>query len=39
VGLGPRHETGGPHVLDRGEAAEIDWDDDAVVTAGAGAGA
>jgi NADH dehydrogenase len=23
-------KTGGPHVLDRGEAAEIDWDDDAV---------
>ncbi len=27
----------GPHVLDRGDAAEIDWDDDDVVTAGAGA--
>ena len=24
-------KTGGPHVLDRGDAAEIDWDDDAVV--------
>ena len=23
-------KTGGPHVLDRGEAAEIDWDDDPV---------
>ena len=28
-------KTGGPHVLDRGDAAEIDWEDDAVV-AGAG---
>jgi NADH dehydrogenase len=26
-------KTGGPHVLDRGEAAEIDWDDDPVVAA------
>ena len=26
-------KTGGPHVLDRGDAAEIDWDDDQVVTA------
>ncbi len=24
-------KTGGPHVLDRGDAAEIDWDDDAAV--------
>ena len=24
-------KTGGPHVLDRGDAAVIDWDDDAVV--------
>ncbi len=24
-------KTGGPHVLDRGEAAEIDWDDDPAV--------
>jgi NADH dehydrogenase len=24
-------KTGGPHVLDRGDAAEIDWDDDPVV--------
>ena len=23
-------KTGGPHVLDRGDAAQIDWDDDAV---------
>jgi NADH dehydrogenase len=28
-------KTGGPHVLDRGDAAEIDWDDDAVVVGGA----
>jgi NADH:ubiquinone reductase (H+-translocating) len=28
-------KTGGPHVLDRGDAAIIDWDDDAVVTAAA----
>jgi NADH:ubiquinone reductase (H+-translocating) len=27
--------TGGPHVLDRGDAAEIDWEDDAVVAAAA----
>ena len=27
-------KTGGPHVLDRGDAAEIDWDDDAVVAPG-----
>jgi NADH:ubiquinone reductase (H+-translocating) len=26
-------KTGGPHVLDRGDAAEIDWDDDPAVTA------
>ncbi|MGZ6661883.1 MAG: NAD(P)/FAD-dependent oxidoreductase [Solirubrobacteraceae bacterium] len=26
-------KTGGPHVLDRGDAAEIDWDDDQVVPA------
>jgi NADH:ubiquinone reductase (H+-translocating) len=26
--------AGGPHVLDRDEAAEIDWDDDPVVTEG-----
>jgi NADH:ubiquinone reductase (H+-translocating) len=26
-------KTGGPHVLDRGDAAEIDWDDDPTVTA------
>jgi NADH:ubiquinone reductase (H+-translocating) len=25
-------KTGGPHVLDRGDAAEIDWDDDVVVS-------
>jgi len=25
-------KTGGPHVLDRGDAAEIDWDDDPTVT-------
>ena len=25
-------KTGGPHVLDRGEAANIDWDDDPVAT-------
>ena len=24
-------KTGGPHVLDRGDAAVIDWDDDPVV--------
>jgi NADH:quinone reductase (non-electrogenic) len=28
-------KTGGPHVLDRGDAAEIDWDDDpAVISSG-----
>jgi len=32
-------KTGGPHVLDRGDAAEINWDDDAVVTAAASGGA
>ena len=26
---------GGPHVLDRGDAAEIDWDDDPAVTSSA----
>ena len=26
-------KTGGPHVLDRGDAAKIDWDDDPTVTA------
>ena len=26
-------KTGGPHVLDRGDAAEIDWEDDQVVAA------
>jgi NADH:ubiquinone reductase (H+-translocating) len=25
-------KTGGPHVLDRGDAAQIDWDDDPAVT-------
>jgi NADH:ubiquinone reductase (H+-translocating) len=25
-------KTGGPHVLDRGDAADIDWDDDPAVT-------
>ncbi len=25
-------KTGGPHVLDRGDAAQIDWEDDAVVS-------
>lgn len=25
-------KTGGPHVLDRGDAAVIDWDDDSTVT-------
>ena len=29
-------KTGGPHVLDRGDAARIDWDDDPAVTAAAG---
>jgi NADH dehydrogenase len=28
-------DTGGPHVLDRGDAAKIDWDDDALVAPGA----
>lgn len=33
-------KTGGPHVLDRGDAAEIDWEDDPVATSsGASAGA
>jgi NADH dehydrogenase len=34
-------KTGGPHVLDRGEAAEIDWDDDtaAAPTTGTGSSA
>ncbi|MFZ0091580.1 MAG: NAD(P)/FAD-dependent oxidoreductase [Solirubrobacteraceae bacterium] len=27
-------KTGGPHVLDRGDAAEIDWDDDPAVAPG-----
>jgi NADH:ubiquinone reductase (H+-translocating) len=31
-------KTGGPHVLDRGDAAEINWDDDAVVTEAAASG-
>ncbi|MGN6168866.1 MAG: hypothetical protein ACTHQQ_11965, partial [Solirubrobacteraceae bacterium] len=26
-------KTGGPHVLDRGEAADINWDDDPAVSA------
>jgi len=30
-------KTGGPHVLDRGDAAEIDWDDDPAVTSPGGA--
>ncbi len=30
-------KTGGPHVLDRGDAAEIDWEDDDVVSTAAGA--
>ena len=30
-------KTGGPHVLDRGDAAEIDWEDDEVVSRVAGA--
>ena len=29
-------KTGGPHVLDRGDAAQIDWDDDAVAMAPGG---
>jgi NADH:quinone reductase (non-electrogenic) len=28
-------KTGGPHVLDRGDAAEIDWDDDSAVASSA----
>jgi NADH dehydrogenase len=28
-------KTGGPHVLDRGDAAEIDWDEDVVVSSSA----
>jgi NADH dehydrogenase len=31
-------KTGGPHVLDRGDVAMIDWSDDAVVTQGVGTG-
>ncbi len=31
-------KTGGPHVLDRGDAAQIDWDDDDAVTTPASAG-
>jgi NADH:ubiquinone reductase (H+-translocating) len=30
-------KTGGPHVLDRGEAARINWDDDPVTTSSAAA--
>jgi NADH:ubiquinone reductase (H+-translocating) len=30
-------KTGGPHVLDRGDAAKIDWQDDPAVTTAAGA--
>ena len=30
-------KTGGPHVLDRGDAAEIDWEDDPTVLAPASA--
>jgi NADH:ubiquinone reductase (H+-translocating) len=30
-------KTGGPHVLDRGDAAEIDWDEDDAVPAGTSA--
>jgi NADH dehydrogenase len=30
-------KTGGPHVLDRGDAAQINWDDDPLVMAGTGA--
>ncbi len=29
-------KTGGPHVLDRGDAAQIDWEDDPAVTAPTG---
>jgi NADH dehydrogenase len=32
-------KTGGPHVLDRGDAAKIDWEDDPAVTAPAGTSA
>jgi len=32
-------KTGGPHVLDRGDAAQIDWDDDPAVTATTGTAA
>ena len=32
-------KTGGPHVLDRGAAAEIDWDDDPAVTSSGAAAA
>ncbi len=31
-------KTGGPHVLDRGDAAQINWDDDDAVTAPTSAG-
>jgi NADH dehydrogenase len=30
-------KTGGPHVLDRGEAADINWDDDPAIGSGASA--
>jgi NADH dehydrogenase len=30
-------KTGGPHVLDRGDAAQIDWEDDPLVAASPGA--
>ncbi len=30
-------KTGGPHVLDRGDAAQIDWDDDPAVAGATGA--
>ena len=32
-------KTGGPHVLDRGDAAEIDWEDDPAVTSSGAAAA
>jgi len=32
-------KTGGPHVLDRGEEAQIDWDDDPTATAAIGSSA
>jgi NADH:ubiquinone reductase (H+-translocating) len=32
-------KTGGPHVLDRGDAADIDWEDDPAVTLSAAAAA